>query len=188
LWSLPDPMDVMVAFFDDDTPASSFARGAYTVASTSVDWKETPMEHVFKVDLPGLKKEEVTVQVEGDRTLSVAGQREKEEVQKTDTWHRVERSSGKFMRKFRLPDNTNLDRITAKVEDGVLTVVVPKMEKKKPEIRRIEIAGHHGQSEPEVAIHSEEQTITNGIGALMQTGPINATSADPQGAVSGEQK
>jgi HSP20 family protein len=145
------------------------------------------MEHVFKVDLPGLKKEEVTLQVEGNRTLSVAGQREKE-VQKTDTWHRVERSSGKFMRKFRLPENTNLDRITAKVEDGVLTVVVPKMEKKKPEMRRIEIAGHHGQSEPEVAIHSEEKTITDGSGALTQTGPVNATSADPQGAVSGEQK
>lgn len=128
----------------DDSPARSIARDAHAMARTNVDWKETPTEHVFKADLPGLKKEEVVVQVEDHRTLSISGQRKKEEVHKTDTWHRVERSSGKFMRKFRSPENANLDRITAKVEDGVLMVVVPKMEKKKPVMRRIEIAGHHG--------------------------------------------
>jgi len=83
--------------------------------------------------------------VEGDRTLIISGQRKKEEVQKTDTWHRVERSSGQFMRKFRLPENANLDGITAKVENGVLTVVVPKAEKKAIKARSIEIGGHDGQ-------------------------------------------
>jgi HSP20 family protein len=140
-WDVPDPMEVMVTMFEN-TPASSFARDAHAVASTNVDWKETPTEHVFKADLPGLRKEEVQVQVEDVRTLSISGQRKKEEVQKTDTWHRVERSSGHFMRKFRVPENAQLEHITAKVENGVLTVVVPKAEKKTAKPRSIEIGGH----------------------------------------------
>nr|AAD09182.1 cytosolic I small heat shock protein HSP17.2IC [Funaria hygrometrica] len=138
IWNMPDPMDIMMNFFED-TPARSIARDAHALASTNVDWKETPTEHVIKADLPGLKKEEVHVQVEGDRTLSISGQRKHEEVQKTDTWHRVERSSGQFMRKFRLPENANLEQISAQVQDGVLTVKIPKLEKQKPHSRTIEI-------------------------------------------------
>lgn len=141
LWDVPDPMEVMVTLFDN-APAGSFARDAHAVANTSVDWKETPSEHVFKADLPGLRKEDVKVQIEDGRTLSISGQRQKEVVHKTDTWHRVERSSGQFMRKFRLPENANLDHITAKVDSGVLTVVVPKLEKKNETTRSIEIGGH----------------------------------------------
>ena len=103
--------------------------------SISVDWKETEKEHVFKADMPGLKKEEIHVNV-GGRTLSISGERIKEEAQKTDTWHRAERSSGQFMRKFKLPENADLDHVTAKVEDGVLTVRVSKL---KP--CRIDIGG-----------------------------------------------
>jgi HSP20 family protein len=138
---------VMVTLFENE-PASLCARDTRAVASTRVDWKETPSEHVFKADLPGLRKEDMQVQIEDERTLSISGQRKKEEVQKTDTWHRVERSSGHFMRKFRLPENANLDHITAKVDSGVLTaLVVPKVEKKKPaQTRRIEIDG--GSSQP----------------------------------------
>jgi len=95
--------------------------------SIRVDWKETEKEHVFKADMPGLKKEEIHVNVEG-RALSINGERIKEEAQKTDTWHWAERSSGQFMRKFKLPENADLDHVTAKVEDGVLTVGVPKLE------------------------------------------------------------
>ncbi|KAG0629758.1 hypothetical protein M758_1G127800 [Ceratodon purpureus] len=149
-----DPMEMVVTLFDN-APASSFARDAHAVASTSVDWKETQSEHVFKADLPGLRKEDVQVQIEDGRTLSISGQRKREEVEKTDTWHRVERSSGSFMRKFRLPENANLDHITAKVDNGVLTVVVPKVEKKKQETRRIEIDG--GASQPATVAHHEEK-------------------------------
>jgi len=154
-WNVPDPFDVMVTMFDN-TPASSLARDVRAVASTNVDWKETPTEHVFKADLPGLGKGEVHVHVDDDRTLTISGQREKEEVQKTDTWHRVERITGRFMRKFKLPENANLDRISAKVENGVLTVVVPKEEKKASEPRRIEVGGHNGGSERPAITHEDK--------------------------------
>ncbi|KAG0579044.1 hypothetical protein KC19_4G068100 [Ceratodon purpureus] len=160
MWdAVADPLEAMVTLFDN-APATSFARDARAVASTSVDWKETPSEHVFKADLPGLRKEDVRVQIEDGRTLSISGQRQKEEVQKTDTWHRVERSSGSFMRKFRLPESADLDHITAKVDSGVLTVVVPKVEKKKLEARRIEIGG--GASQPAAIAHEEKAEQQNG--------------------------
>ncbi|WRX32174.1 Alpha crystallin/Hsp20 domain - like 10, partial [Theobroma cacao] len=87
-----------------------------------------PEAHVFKADVPGLKKEELKVQVEDDRVLHITGERNIEKEDKNDTWHRVERSSGKFMRRFRLPENAKMDQIKASMENGVLTVTVPKLE------------------------------------------------------------
>jgi HSP20 family protein len=53
----------------------------------------------------------------------------------------VERSSGKFVRKFRLPENAKMDQVKAAMENGVLTVTVPKEEIKKPQVKSIEISG-----------------------------------------------
>nr|XP_043632744.1 18.5 kDa class I heat shock protein-like [Erigeron canadensis] len=110
-------------------------------ASANIDWKETPDAHVFKADVPGLKKEEVKVQVEDDRVLQISGERNKESEEKGDTWHRVERSSGKFMRRFKLPENAKVDEVKAAMENGVLTVTVPKIEVKKRDVKSIQISG-----------------------------------------------
>ncbi|KAJ4780276.1 hypothetical protein LUZ62_064533 [Rhynchospora pubera] len=106
-----------------------------------IDWKETPEAHVFKADLPGVKKEEVKVEVEEGRVLKISGDRSQEKEEKNDKWHRVERSSGKFLRSFRLPDNAKVDQVKAAIENGVLTVTVPKEEVKKPEVKAIEVSG-----------------------------------------------
>ncbi|URE32073.1 Hsp20/alpha crystallin family, partial [Musa troglodytarum] len=106
---------------------------ASAFANTSIDWKETPEAHNFKADLPGAKKEEVKVEVEEGRVLQISGERSKE---------RVERSSGKFLRRFRLPENAKVDQVKASMENGVLTVTMPKEDaKKKPEMKSIEISG-----------------------------------------------
>ncbi|KAF7042032.1 hypothetical protein CFC21_051735 [Triticum aestivum] len=110
-------------------------------AGTRIDWKETPEAHVFKVDVPGLRKEEVKVEVDDGNVLQISGERNKEQEEKTDTWHRVERSSGKFLRRFRLPDNVKAEEIKAAMENGVLTVTVPKAEAKKPEVKPVQITG-----------------------------------------------
>nr|AFK46274.1 unknown [Lotus japonicus] len=109
--------------------------------STRVDWKETPEAHVFRADLPGLKKEGVKVEIEDDRVLQISGERNVEKEDKNDTWHRMERSSGKFQRRFRFPENAKMDQVKASMENGVLTVPVPKEEIKKPEVKSIEISG-----------------------------------------------
>ena len=119
----------------------SSARETTAIADARIDWKETPEAHVFKVDVPGLKKEEVKVEVEDGTILQISGERSKEQEEKNDKWHRVERSSGKFLRRFRLPENAKMDQVKAAMENGVLTVMVPKEEVKKPEVKAIDISG-----------------------------------------------
>jgi HSP20 family protein len=96
---------------------------------------------VLKADVPGLKKEEVKVEVEDGNVLQISGERNKEQEEKNDKWHRVESSSGKFLRRFRLPENAKTEQIKASMENGVLTVTVPKEEVKKPEVKPIQITG-----------------------------------------------
>nr|XP_043632355.1 18.1 kDa class I heat shock protein-like [Erigeron canadensis] len=120
-------------------PESS--RETAAIANARIDWKETPEAHIFQADVPGLKKEEVKVEVEDGSVLQISGERSKESEEKNDKWHRVERSSGKFFRRFRLPENAKLDQVQATMENGVLTVTVPKAEEKKPEVKSIDISG-----------------------------------------------
>ncbi|KAL2615384.1 hypothetical protein AAZX31_08G066800 [Glycine max] len=136
----PFSLDVWDPFKDFPFPTSLSAENSAFV-STRVDWKETPEAHVFKADIPGLKKEEVKLEIQDDRILQISGERNVEKEDKNDTWHRVERSSGKFMRSFRLPDNAKVDQVKASMENGVLTVTVPKEEIKKPDVKAIEISG-----------------------------------------------
>ncbi|URE39815.1 Hsp20/alpha crystallin family [Musa troglodytarum] len=132
------PFDSFRSLRDAPQPVSD----ASAFANTSIDWKETPEAHIFKADLPGAKKEEVKVEVEEGRVLQISGERSKEEEEKNDKWHRVERSSGKFLRRFRLPENAKVDQVKASMENGVLTVTMPKEDaKKKPEMKSIEISG-----------------------------------------------
>ncbi|XP_057981753.1 17.6 kDa class I heat shock protein-like [Malania oleifera] len=119
----------------------SSAREAFNFVNPRIDWKETSEAHILKADLPGLRKEEVKVEVEDGRVLQISGERSREEEEKTDKWHRVERSVGKFVRRFRMPENAKMDQVKATMENGVLSVVVPKEEEKKPEVKAIEISG-----------------------------------------------
>eukprot|EP00252_Welwitschia_mirabilis_P008640 TRINITY_DN20631_c0_g1_i1.p1 TRINITY_DN20631_c0_g1~~TRINITY_DN20631_c0_g1_i1.p1 ORF type:complete len:158 (+),score=19.00 TRINITY_DN20631_c0_g1_i1:66-539(+) len=116
------------------------ARDVSAVANAQIDWKETSDAHIFKADLPGMKKDEVNIQLEDGRILEISGERSKDEERKEDRWHRVERARGKFVRKFRLPDNAKTDEIKASMENGVLTVKIPKHPEPQPSVKPVEIS------------------------------------------------
>ncbi|XP_008221579.1 PREDICTED: 18.5 kDa class I heat shock protein-like [Prunus mume] len=140
----PFALDLWDPFKDFQFPSSSslstfpeFSRENSAFLNTRIDWKETPEAHVFKADIPGMKTEEVKVEVEDDRVLQISGEKD----DKNDKWHMVERSSGKFLRRFQLPENAKVNEIKAAMENGVLGVTVPKTEMKKPDAKAIEISG-----------------------------------------------
>ncbi|KAL2607499.1 hypothetical protein R1flu_026072 [Riccia fluitans] len=142
--SIFDPVETMSrTLFDRAFPSTLGTKDISTVANTRVDWIETPESHVFRADIPGMKKEDVKIQVSEDGLLSISGERQKEKIDEKDSYRREERAFGKFFRQFKLPSNAKHEDVCAKVDNGVLTVCVPKTEeaKKKTEVRNVEIAG-----------------------------------------------
>ncbi|GLJ51028.1 hypothetical protein SUGI_1086520 [Cryptomeria japonica] len=105
-----------------------------------VDWLETDQAHIFKANLPGLKKEDVKVQVEDKCVMYISGECKKDEVNNNDKWHRLERPHGPFSRRFRLPGNAMLDQVKANMTNGVLTVTIPKAAESKPKVMPINIS------------------------------------------------
>ncbi|KAL5705504.1 hypothetical protein ACHQM5_023802 [Ranunculus cassubicifolius] len=133
----------------DDTEKSSSAptrtyyRDAKAMATTPADVKEYPNSYSFIIDMPGLKSGDIKVQLEEDNVLVISGERKREEETEGAKYLRMERRIGKFMRKFTLPENANVEAISAVCQDGVLTVNVdkkPPPEPKKPRNIEVKIA------------------------------------------------
>lgn len=122
-------------------PLESFSLAVASPVSARMDWKETPEAHVFIAEVPGLKKDEVKIEVEEEKILKISGERKKESEEKNEKWHRVERTSDRFVKTVRLPSNVKVEAVKANLENGVLTVTVPKGQDKEHGGRLIQIAG-----------------------------------------------
>ena len=98
----------------------------------SIDVKETETEVHIQADLPGVKKEDVQIDLTDgvtpgkDKKLVIKGKKEDRKEEKGDHWHRTERSFGEFSRAFLVPAGTQPASINAQFENGVLTVKFPK--------------------------------------------------------------
>ncbi|EEH54459.1 uncharacterized protein MICPUCDRAFT_8574, partial [Micromonas pusilla CCMP1545] len=96
-----------------------------------MDVRETDAALTFTADVPGVKLEDLSVEVdERDRVLIVRGKRE-ETTEEDRTYHRRERHFGSFENRYALPFNAELDAIDAKVDHGVLKITVPKRRPKE---------------------------------------------------------
>ncbi|MCO5551236.1 hypothetical protein L7F22_004735 [Adiantum nelumboides] len=114
---------------------SSFSSSNYGAVDT--DWLEDEDAHIFKINVPGLKREDVKLQIIGGDTLQVSGVRKSGSERTFGKWHIKEGAVGTFLRKFQLPTDVKIDEITAFDEHGVLTITVPK---KRSFIRNIPIS------------------------------------------------
>ncbi|MBN2783124.1 MAG: Hsp20/alpha crystallin family protein [Campylobacterales bacterium] len=103
----------------------------------SVNTREGEYAYHVDVDLPGVKKEDINIDLK-DNILTISGERNFKEEVKEEDYYKVETSFGKFSRSFTLPEDADVENINASSDAGVLEVVIPKLAKPK-NITRIEI-------------------------------------------------
>jgi len=99
----------------------------------------------LKAELPGVKPDEVNVNVENN-ILTLSGERKLEKNEDRNGYHRIERVYGNFTRSFALPNNVATDQVEATMNDGVLTVKIPKKSEAQP--KRIEVKSSSPQVKP----------------------------------------
>jgi HSP20 family protein len=96
-----------------------------------VDIVEANGGYELHADLPGMKKEDIKIEIQ-DNMLTLRGERKLEDEKKNKNFRLTERFYGQFIRTFTLPENVNRDQIEAEFKDGVLKLAIPKVEKAKP--------------------------------------------------------
>jgi HSP20 family protein len=97
----------------------------------AMDLVETDDHLVLRADLPGLKREDVEIEVK-DGVLTISGERKAEQEERSEGFYRVERAFGSFSRSLTLPDGVAAQQVAADFTDGVLEVRIPKPEETKP--------------------------------------------------------
>ncbi len=105
----------------------------------AVDVQETDGEYLIKADLPEVKKEDVTVEIQ-DGMLSVRGERRQEKEEKGKKFHRVERAYGRFERRLAVPQEVDAQKVAAEFKDGVLKVHLPKSATAKPKTIDVKVS------------------------------------------------
>ena len=105
-------------------------RGSTTIAP-AFEVKETGDAYVVRADLPGFKEDHIDVSLHNG-VLSISGTRVADERKEGESFYLYERQFGSFARSFSLPDTADGERVEAKLDDGVLTVVIGKKPEAKP--------------------------------------------------------
>ncbi len=127
LWDLRREMEGLFGrAFEEEMGA-----GLLSELAPRTDIAETEQGYEVTAELPGLKLEDIQVELEGE-LLTIKGERKEETEQKDKTFHRIERKYGTFRRAMTLPNAGEADKVTAEYKDGVLVVNVPKSEVTRP--------------------------------------------------------
>jgi len=126
MMSLRDAMDRL---FDDAFTRPLSLRDNLSVPA--IDMYQTNDEIVVKVALPGIKSDEVQVNITGE-VLTLKGEVKHDEEKQEKAWHIREQRYGSFERSVVLPTEVVADRAKGDFEDGILTITLPKAEEVKP--------------------------------------------------------
>ena len=103
-----------------------------------VDINEDNVSFILTADIPGLSKSEIDISVENN-TLKLSGTREHKNTDEGTEYHYQERNHGKFFRSFKLPLTVDENNISAAFKNGILTVILPKIEEAQPKFRSIKV-------------------------------------------------
>ncbi|HWR01042.1 MAG TPA: Hsp20/alpha crystallin family protein [Chlorobaculum sp.] len=131
-----DPLKMFEDVFNERLTPFFSNVGSMITPTFKVDISEDEKSFYLSADIPGVKKEDVKVTMEDD-VLCISALRTQEEEEKNKNFHRVERSWGSLSRSFTMGDNIDSEHIQASYDNGVLKIVVPKLEaveKKSKEI------------------------------------------------------
>ncbi|TVQ66817.1 MAG: Hsp20/alpha crystallin family protein [Balneolaceae bacterium] len=113
--------DIMDEFFNDAVTSRN------EFFAPNIDISETDKQYLIDVEVPGLDKKDIELNVERN-TLTVSGERRFENKEEGKTFHRVESSYGRFSRSFTLPENVDTETISANYNNGILSITVDKSE------------------------------------------------------------
>ncbi len=111
-------------FFNDE-----FKGGVASSFAPKVDVAETEKEFELQLHIPGVTKDEISIDLR-ENQIVISGERKVGEEKKDKNFHSIESHYGYFRRSFNLPDVVNRDKIDASYKDGILFVILPKDEKK----------------------------------------------------------
>jgi HSP20 family protein len=116
-----------------EAPLGELARGTQLLSgwTPALDMHEDKDNITVKVELPGMKKEDIDISLH-DGSLSISGERKVEEKYENAEVYRAERFVGRFQRTVTLPAPVSVDKVKAQYKDGVLTITLPKTEESKP--------------------------------------------------------
>ena len=116
-----------------ESPLTEWARASNLLSgwSPALDIYEDKDNLFVKVELPGMKREEIDVSIH-EGSLSISGERKSEQTHEDADVYRAERFFGRFQRTVTLPTPLAADKVKAQYKDGILTITLPKTEEAKP--------------------------------------------------------
>lgn len=123
--------EAMDRLFDDAFTQPLSMRDSWSASTPAVDMYQTDDEIVVKASLPGIKADEVQINITGD-VLTLKGEVNHEEEKNDKAWHIREQRWGSFQRSVALPTNVVSDKAKAEFENGILVITLPKAEEVKP--------------------------------------------------------
>lgn len=131
--------DQVNRLFEDTVIQGRTGQADLATWAPAADIYETENDLVAKVDLPGVQEADIDIRVENN-TLAIRGERKFEKEVNEDSYLRVERAFGTFTRSFSLPNIVKVENIRASLQNGVLTLRMPKREEAKPKQIKISVS------------------------------------------------
>ncbi len=141
----PKSYDLLREFGDADdrlfglTMFPSLEKSFFKGGWPALDVAEDKVAITIKADLPGVKQEEIEVNVDDDDILTIRGERKSEVEDKEKNYYKVERTYGVFERTLQLGVPIDKEKIKAAYKNGVLEIVLPKIEKAKPRQIKVDV-------------------------------------------------